>query len=170
MAAIEHPAFVRIHVLEEGYEELFIVSQAVVDVHLLDWVAQNKVNQKAILGVMMQIASVLAETHQVGLVHGYRQAKQFVIDAARQVCLLNRGFVSDNSLHKIDSIEQIDDDGGIAYLAPERFANVATASASDVYALVTSFAHLRDLALVAALVSSDAEHWPSRVEIAPVLR
>ncbi len=179
-AALKHPAFAKIHALEESAEDLFVIGEAMIGTPLIDWLGQNQGDHKAILNLVMQIATALAEAHQLGLVHGDIQAKQFLIDASRQVRILNCGFAGGRSSTALSSIDQIDSSGGLAYFAPERFADSTATPASDVYALGTllyqmlngslPFAQLQGLAMVAAMVQADAEKWPCRAEVSPALR
>ncbi len=180
VAALKHPAFVKIHAVEAFEEQIFIVGEAVKGTALLDWIENCQADLKSILNITIQIASALSEAHHAGLVLGNLQGHQFVLDASLQVRILNFGFFRGSSVLSLSSTEYVDGLSGLAYCAPERFTNHMATPASDVYALGTllyqmlnrqlPFSHLQGLAMVAALVQADAEQWTWQTEHPPALR
>lgn len=176
-ASLKHAAFAKIHALEEVGDSLLIVTEAVNGMALKQWMQSHAGVEKKSLDHITHIAAALAEAHQLGLVHGDIQASQFIVDQSGKIRILNCGFVSSNASYMLGSLDQIDARGGIAYLAPERFANAPASPAADVYALgcvlyemqngSLPFAHLQGLAMVAALVQSDPEQWPWKASLSP---
>lgn len=176
-ASLKHAAFAKIHALEEAGDSLLIVTEAVNGMALKQWMQSHAGVEKKSLDHIAHIAAALAEAHQLGLVHGDIQASQFIVDQSGKIRILNCGFVSSNASYMLGSLDQIDARGGIAYLAPERFANAPASPAADVYALgcllyemqngSLPFAHLQGLAMVAALVQSDPEQWPWKASLSP---
>lgn len=176
-ASLKHAAFAKIHALEEAGDSLLIVTEAVNGMALKQWMQSHAGGEKKSLDHITHIAAALAEAHQLGLVHGDIQASQFIVDQSGKIRILNCGFVSSNASYMLGSLDQIDARGGIAYLAPERFANAPASPAADVYALgcvlyemqngSLPFAQLQGLAMVAALVQSDPEQWPWKASLSP---
>lgn len=176
-ASLKHAAFAKIHALEEVADSLLIVTEAVNGMTLKQWIQSHVGIEKKSLDHIAHIAAALTEAHQLGLVHGDIQASQFIVDQSGKIRILNCGFVSSNASYMLGSLDQIDASGGIAYLAPERFANAPASPAADVYALgcvlyemqngSLPFAHLQGLAMVAALVQSDPEQWPWKASLSP---
>lgn len=176
-ASLKHAAFAKIHALEEAGDSLLIVTEAVNGMALKQWMQSHAGVEKKSLDHIAHIAAALAEAHQLGLVHGDIQASQFIVDQSGKIRILNCGFVSSNASYMLGSLDQINARGGIAYLAPERFANAPASPAADVYALgcllyemqngSLPFAHLQGLAMVAALVQSDPEQWPWKASLSP---
>ncbi|MBI3712341.1 MAG: protein kinase [Burkholderiales bacterium] len=179
-ASLKHAAFAKIHALEEAGDSLLIVTEAVNGTSLAQWIASHASVEKRSLDHIAQVAAALSEAHQAGLVHGDIQASQFIVDQSGKIRILNCGFVSSSASYMLGSLEQIDARGGIAYLAPERFANAPASPAADVYALgcllyemlngSLPFAHLQGLAMVASLVQSDPEQWPWNAKLTPPVR
>lgn len=179
-ASLKHAAFAKIHALEEAGDSLLIVTEAVNGTSLAQWIASHAGVEKRSLDHIAQVAAALSEAHQAGLVHGDIQASQFIVDQSGKIRILNCGFVSSSASYMLGSLEQIDARGGIAYLAPERFANAPASPAADVYALgclwyemlngSLPFAHLQGLAMVASLVQSDPEQWPWNAKLTPPVR
>lgn len=179
-ASLKHAAFAKIHALEEAGDSLLIVTEAVNGTSLAQWIASHAGVEKRSLDHIAQVAAALFEAHQVGLVHGDIQASQFIVDQSGKIRILNCGFVSSSASYMLGSLDQIDALGGIAYLAPERFANAPASPAADVYALgcllyemlngSLPFAHLQGLAMVASLVQSDPEQWPWNAKLTPAVR
>lgn len=179
VASLKHAAFAKIHALETVGQHLYIVSEAIVGVPLTEWISLNRGYEKASVEFTLQIASALAEAHELGLVHGDIQAKHFMIDASRQIRIKNGGFIKGVSPYSLRALDQTEMSEGIAYFAPERFANATATPASDVYALGALFylmlngslpyAHLQGLAMVAALVQADAAQWTFHANISDAL-
>lgn len=179
-AALTHSAFVKIHALEEFEQAIFIVMELVKGVTLLDWIENHRGQENSALIHIRQIASALQEAQVAGLIHGDLQPANLMVDAAGKIRILNLGFAAHYDPHSVKNVAEIDSQGSIAYLAPERFSEQAASSASDVFALgtilyqmllgVTPFSNLRGLALVAAQAQTSSEQWAWPASVSFALR
>lgn len=169
-AALTHSAFVKIHALEEYEHGIYIVMELVKGITLREWMQAHQGQENHALIHIRQIAMALQDAHAAGLIHGDLQPAHFMVDASGKIRILNLGFTAHYDPHAVKNVADIDPQGSIAYLAPERFSEQAASAASDVFALgtilyqillgTTPFSNLRGLALVAAQAQTSSEQWP----------
>lgn len=168
-AALTHSAFVKIHALEEYEHGIYIVMELVKGITLREWMQAHQGQENHALIHIRQIAIALQDAHAAGLIHGDLQPAHFMVDASGKIRILNLGFTAHYDPHAVKNVAEIDPQGSIAYLAPERFSEQAASAASDVFALgtilyqmllgTTPFNNLRGLALVAAQAQTSSEQW-----------
>lgn len=169
-AALTHSAFVKIHALEEHENGIYIVMELVKGVTLLEWMQDHQGRENQALIHIKQTAMALEEAQAAGLIHGDLQPSNFMVDTVGKIRILNLGFAAHYNPHAVKSVVEIDPQGSISYLAPERFSEHSASAASDVFALgtilyqllvgATPFNSLRGLALVAAQAQTSSEQWP----------
>lgn len=175
-ASLQHAAFIKIHAIEDDDEGHSIVMELAHGTPLKDWIKLNlnkenpENNEARALGIAAQIAEALQEAHAIGLIHGDLKPAKLLIDSTGKIRILDTGLASNNNPNEVATVGQIDPEGSIAYMAPERFANPVASAASDIYALgtmlyeiltgSTPYAQLHGLALIAAQVQSTSEQWP----------
>lgn len=178
VAALTHPAFVKIHALEEVDRSIYIVMEMVQGQALSQWISENQGRENLALIHTKQIAAALEEAQEAGLVHGDLQPSNLMVDATGKIRILNLGFATYFDPQAVKNFADIDPHGSIAYLAPERFVEHAASVASDVFAVgtilyqmlngATPFVHLRGLSLVAVQAQTRSEQWtwPSSISSA----
>ncbi len=180
VAALSHSAFAKIHALEEVDSSIYIVMEAVQGKCFADWIKDHQGQENLALVHVKQIAAALHEAHQSGLIHGDLKPANLMVDVAGRARILNLGFAAYFDPHAVKNVAEIDPCGSIAYLAPERFVDLAPTSASDVFALGTilyqslighaPFSHLSGLSLVAAQAQSVSGQWDWPDKISEDLR
>jgi serine/threonine-protein kinase len=172
-ASLNHPAFVKIHSIEDDVEQPAIVMELVPGLTLKAWMVQQrdegKVNQALVLDVIGQIAEAMQEAHASGLVHGDLKPSNFIVEPSGKVRILDFGLAVKADLQVTTSMSQADPQGTIAYMAPERLTGHAPTVQGDIYALgvilfemmngARPFVSLSGLALAAALVQSSSDQW-----------
>lgn len=168
VAGLQHPAFARIHNVEEVDENIFVVMEAVTGLPLTQLEAVTA-NEALLAKYLFEVASAFQEAHALGLVHGDLKAENLVLDASGHIRILNFSLAPGTASNIFGSETQIDPFGSLIYTAPERFSQAVPLAASDLYALgviwyryfsqCLPFAGLHGLALVAAKLQSSSAQW-----------
>lgn len=70
VAALQHPAFSRIHALEEFDRYFILITEAIQGKSLLDLVQRSALDTELALKYVRHLATALHEAHAVGLIHG----------------------------------------------------------------------------------------------------
>jgi len=187
-ASLRHPAFVKVHAVEEDGAGQFIVMELVHGRTLKEILQAESVALPAALDWVGQVAEAMRDAHTSGLVHGDIKPSNLMIDENGRVRILDFGLALRQdalatetvSLGEVAATGQTDPQGTIAYMAPERLQGATPDPRADVYALGVilyelvcgkrPFATLHGLALAAALVQTSSDGWdyPDRLE-APVI-
>jgi serine/threonine-protein kinase len=176
-ASLRHPAFVKIHAIEEYDHGQFIVMELVHGRTLKQIVHNGAVALPTALDWIGQVAAAMREAHGSGLVHGDIKPSNLMIEDDGRVRILDFGLALRQdalatealSLGPTGSAAQLDPQGTIAYMAPERLQGATPDPRADVYALGVvlyelacgkrPFAMLRGLGLAAALVQTSSDGW-----------
>jgi serine/threonine protein kinase/Flp pilus assembly protein TadD len=168
-ASLNHPAFVKIHAIEEEGDHLYIVMEMVQGTSLHSWIQEHHGKERQVLGHILQLATAMQEAHALGLAHGDIKPANLIIDRVGKVRILNFGLVGHQERNTNEVPDLSDPNSSIAYMAPERFSNNSPTAAGDVFALgivwyemlrgALPHAGLSGLALVAAQVQIASEQW-----------
>jgi eukaryotic-like serine/threonine-protein kinase len=176
-ASLRHPAFVRVHAVEDDGTGQFIVMELVHGRTLKQILQEGTAPVSTALGWVSQIAEAMRDAHASGLVHGDIKPSNLMVDDDGRVRILDFGLALRHdalatetvSLGTTASTGQTDPQGTIAYMAPERLQGATPDPRADVYALgvilyelvcgTRPFATLHGLALAAALVQTSSDGW-----------
>lgn len=178
-ASLNHPAFVKIHALEDGDNSQAIVMELVKGETLKQVIANKKPDLLQALSIIRQLAEAMQQAHDIGLTHGDLKPSNIMLEPAGVIRILDFGLASKADAQATTSMLQQDPQGTIAYMAPERLLGAPLAPSIDVYALGVifyellngqrPFADLSGLALAAALVQSSSDQWNYSAELSPPL-
>jgi serine/threonine-protein kinase len=183
-ASLRHPAFVKVHAVEDDDSGQFIVMELVHGRTLKQLLQDAPVPLATALDWVGQVADAMRDAHASGLVHGDIKPSNLMVDDDGRVRILDFGLALRHdalatetvSLGSSASAEQADPQGTIAYMAPERLQGATPDPRADVYALgvilyelacgTRPFATLHGLALAAALVQTSSDGWdyPDRLD------
>lgn len=176
-ASLRHPAFVKVHAIEDDDRGQFIVMELVRGRTLKQILREGPVPLPTALDWIGQVAEAMREAHASGLVHGDIKPSNLMIEDDGRVRILDFGLALRHdtlateviSLGSTAPVAQIDPQGTIAYMAPERLQGATPDPRADVYALGVvlyeldcgkrPFATLHGLALAAALVQTTSDSW-----------
>lgn len=176
-ASLRHPAFVKVHAIEDNAGGQFIVMELVHGRTLKQILQDGKVLVTTALGWIGQAAEAMRDAHASGLVHGDIKPSNLMVEGDGRIRILDFGLALRQdtlatetvSLGSTASSSQADPQGTIAYMAPERLQGAAPDPRADVYALgvvlyelacgTRPFATLHGLALAAALVQTSSDSW-----------
>jgi len=168
-ASLEHPAFVKIHAIEEDGSGHAIVMELISGITLRALVARGPVDPATVFDLAGQAAAAMAAAHARGLVHGDLKPSNLMVDEAGRLRILDLGLAFHDDPQATTSVMQLEQQGTIAYMAPECLLGQAPNRRSDVYALGVvcyemlcgerPFAHLSGLALAAAQMQSSSASW-----------
>jgi serine/threonine-protein kinase len=169
-ASLQHAAFVKIHALEQTAESRAIVMELVSGRTLRQMLESQSLDQTQVLDMVCQIAQAMQEAHAAGLTHGDLKPSNLMQEPGGAVRILDFGLATQNDSEATASLVQTDPQGTIAYMAPEILTGASLRPAADIYALGVilyelltgsrPFANLTGLALAAALIQSNSDHWP----------
>lgn len=178
-ASLKHPAFVRIHAIEEEAAGPFIVMELVDGITLQKLAAQGQMDEAKALDIVYQVAQAMDEAHGSGLVHADLKPSNLMVEPQGAVRILDFGLAAHADMQATTSMAQLDPQGTIAYMAPERMLGQTPARAADIYALgvilyelvngARPFASLSGLALAAAQMQSSSGQWPFAEHVRPEL-
>lgn len=182
-ASLQHAAFVKIHAIEEDGDSQSIVMELVPGITLKEWVqtqcGRQLQDQLAALELVRQIAEAMQEAHASGLIHGDLKPSNLIIEPSGKVRILDFGLASKTDPQATSSLNQLDPQGTIAYMAPERLLGAQPAPQSDIYALgailyelltgARPYAALSGLALAAVHMQSSSDSWNYPDTISPAL-
>lgn len=169
-ASLRHPAFVKIHALEDDDHSQSIVMELVEGQTLKQLISQQALPVLEVLEIVRQIAQAMQQAHAAGLVHGDLKPSNLMREPNGAVRILDFGLAAQADPQATTSMQQLDPQGTLAYMAPERLCGAALAPASDIYALGVVLyelcsgqrphATLSGMALAAAQVHSSSDQWP----------
>jgi tetratricopeptide (TPR) repeat protein len=169
-ASLEHPAFVKVHAVEDDQDGYALVMERVHGVTLRELIARGPVPLDTALDLIVQAASAMQAAHALTLVHGDLKPSNLMIDEGGALRILDLGLAFHDDAQGTTSVLQLDQQGTIAYLAPERLLGTAPGLRADVYALGVvlyemiggqrPFPALSGLALAAAQMQSSSAQWP----------
>jgi serine/threonine-protein kinase len=176
-ASLRHPAFVKVHAVEDNATGQFIVMELVHGRTLKQILQDGAAPVATALGWVGQVAEAMRDAHASGLVHGDIKPSNIMVEDDGRVRILDFGLALRQdtlatetvSLGSTASVSQTDPQGTIAYMAPERLQGATPDPRADVYALGVilyelacgkrPFATLHGLALAAALVQTSSDGW-----------
>lgn len=176
-ASLRHPAFVKVHAVEDDASGQFIVMELVHGRTLKQILQAGPVPLATALDRVGQVADAMRDAHASGLVHGDIKPSNLMVEDDGRVRILDFGLALRHdalatetvSLGTTTSADQADPQGTIAYMAPERLQGATPDPRADVYALGVilyelacgnrPFAGLHGLALAAALVQTSSDGW-----------
>jgi len=176
-ASLSHPAFVKVHAIEDDGISQFIVMELVHGRTLTQILREGAVTLATALDWAGQVAEALRDAHASGLVHGDIKPSNLMVEPDGRVRILDFGLALRQdalatetvSLGEVAAMGQTDPQGTIAYMAPERLQGATPDPRADVYALGVilyelvcgkrPFATLHGLALAAALVQTSSDGW-----------
>ncbi len=179
-ASLHHPAFVKIHALENTSDGQAIVMELVPGRTLRQILESNAPGISSTLEIVRQVAQAMDEAHRAGLIHGDLKPSNLMQEPSGAVRILDFGLATQADRDATTSIVQADPQGTIAYMAPEVLTGASLSATSDIYALGVilyellmgkrPFAQLSGLALAAAVIQSNSDQWPWSDELPLVLR
>jgi serine/threonine-protein kinase len=176
-ASLRHPAFVKVHAVEDDENGQFIIMELVHGRTLKNILQDAPVALPTALDWASQVADAMRAAHLSGLVHGDIKPSNLMVEDDGRVRILDFGLALRHdtlatetvSLGSTASADQADPQGTIAYMAPERLQGATPDPRADVYALgvilyelacgTRPFASLHGLALAAALVQTSSDGW-----------
>lgn len=187
-ASLNHPAFVKIHALEDDDNSQAIVmelikgetlKQIIVNQFHTTQSGADRFGASQALNIIRQIAEAMQQAHDLGLTHGDLKPSNIMLEPSGAIRILDFGLASKADAQATTSMLQQDPQGTIAYMAPERLLGAPLAPQIDIYALGVifyellnsqrPFAELNGLALAAALVQSSSDQWNYLHELSPQL-
>ncbi|WP_296945823.1 serine/threonine-protein kinase [uncultured Massilia sp.] len=168
-ASLRHPAFVKVHAVEDVGSSQFIVMELVPGRTLKQVLADGKPDVDAALDWVRQVALAMRDAHASGLVHGDLKPSNVMIEPDGKVRILDFGLALRQDALATTTVTQSEPCGTIAYMAPERLLGGLPDERGDVYALGVMlyevlvgrrpFSTLNGLALAAAHVQSSSDSW-----------
>lgn len=171
-ASLKHPAFVQIFAIEEEDNSQSIVMELVPGLtlkQLLQQHPQQPLPEQEALRIISQVTEAMQEAHASKLIHGDLKPSNLMVEPNGKVRILDFGLASKTDAQATTSMSQLDPQGTIAYMAPERMMGNPASAQSDIYALGVilyetltgqrPFANATGLALAAALMQSNSDTW-----------
>jgi serine/threonine-protein kinase len=170
-ASLHHPAFAQIYSIEQDDEGWAIVMELIAG---QTWrqLAQDKehpLDLPTVLGWMGQLAVAMEAAHESGLIHGDLKPSNLMLDPAGKVRILDLGLAFHDDAQATTSVMQLEQQGTIAYMAPEVLLGAAPGRQSDIYAMgvilfelatgARPFGNMSGLALAAAQMQSSSNDW-----------
>ncbi|MFZ6778016.1 protein kinase domain-containing protein [Undibacterium sp. Ji83W] len=181
-ASLKHPAFVKIFAIEDEDNSQSIVMELVPGLtlkQLLQQHPQQPLPEQQAINIISQVAEAMQEAHASGLIHGDLKPSNLMVEPGGKVRILDFGLASQTDAQATTSMSQLDPQGTIAYMAPERMMGNPANAQSDIYALGVilyetltgqrPFANASGLALAAALMQSNSDTWEFPVGCKPEL-
>lgn len=176
-ASLRHPAFVKVHAVEEDGAGQFIVMELMHGRTLKQILQEKSAELTVAFDWIGQVADAMRDAHASGLVHGDIKPSNLMVEPDGRVRILDFGLALRQdalatetvSLGEVAASGHTDPQGTIAYMAPERLQGATPDPRADVYALGVilyelvcgkrPFASLHGLALAAALVQTSSDGW-----------
>jgi serine/threonine-protein kinase len=168
-ASLRHSAFVKIFSVEGGPLAPSIVMELIDGSSLAQKIAEQPMPADTALDVVRQVAEAMREAHSGHLIHGDIKPSNLMLDASGKVRILDFGLATYLDPLATQSVSADDQQGTIAYLAPERLLGKGPSVRSDIYALGAvlyelltgerPFSQLRGLGLAAAHIQSSSAAW-----------
>ncbi|GGX13850.1 tetratricopeptide repeat protein [Undibacterium macrobrachii] len=107
VAALQHPAFSRIHALEEFDRYFILITEAIQGKSLVDLVQRSALDTELALKYVRHLATALHEAHAVGLVHGNLHNANLVQDNLGMLRMSSIEFVLHQSIDlRIDGLPE----------------------------------------------------------------
>jgi serine/threonine protein kinase/predicted Zn-dependent protease len=169
-ASLQHPAFVKVHALEQAEQSQAIVMELVPGRTLRQLMETEPPSLPQVLELIRQIAQAMQEAHAAGLIHGDLKPSNLMLEPSGVVRILDFGLATQADRDATTSLVQSDPQGTIAYMAPEILTGSSLHPSSDIYALGVifyelltgerPFSKLSGLPLAAALMQSNSDQWP----------
>jgi len=132
-ASCSHPAFVKIHAIEDDGVSQSIVMELVLGQTLERVLAGTTVARADALSWACQIADAMDDAHQNGLVHGDLKPSNLMLEPSGTIRILDFGLA-----HQLDALAPTlpsPVQGTVAYMAPERILGAPPSPHADIYAL-----------------------------------
>jgi serine/threonine-protein kinase len=178
-ASLQHAAFVKIYALEDDHDSQSIVMELVHGQTLKQLLADAPPDARQALDIVLQVAQAMQAAHDADLVHGDLKPSNLMLEPSGAVRILDFGLAARGDATSTTSLLQIDPQGTIAYMAPERLLGAPLQRQSDIYALgvmlyemltgARPFANLSGLALAAVHMQSSSDSWPYPETVRPAL-
>jgi eukaryotic-like serine/threonine-protein kinase len=169
-AGLRHPAFVKIHTIEEENDDQSIVMEFIDGPTLRQLIDRGHVQSGDVIGIVAQLAQAMQTAHEMQLVHGDLKPANIIVEQSGMVRILDFGMAIMTDTYTSQSSMHLMPQGTIAYMAPERLRGSPPSISADIYALgvvlyelscgARPFATLHGLALAAAQVQSSSQQWP----------
>jgi eukaryotic-like serine/threonine-protein kinase len=168
-ASLHHPAFVKVHAIEETDDGQFIVMELIPGRTLKQVLAGGKPALADALVWTRQVAEAMQDAHASGLVHGDLKPSNLMLEPGGKVRILDFGLALRQDMLATTTVTQSEPQGTIAYMAPERLLGALPDACGDIYSLgtmlyemavgVRPFSTLNGLALAAAHIQSSSDSW-----------
>lgn len=178
-AALRHPAFVKVHAIEDDGDTQSIVMELVPGQTLKQVLAAGPVARQDALEWTRQIAEAMREAHDAGLAHGDLKPSNLMLEPGGKIRVLDFGLAQSLDVLATAALPSGALQGTIAYMAPERMLGAPLGPQADVYALglilyemvagARPFAALDGLALAAAQVQTSSDGWSYPPDASPQL-
>jgi serine/threonine-protein kinase len=180
-ASLRHPAFVKVHAIEDDGQTQSIVMELVPGATLKQVLASapGPVALADALAWTRQVAAAMRDAHACGLVHGDVKPSNVMIEPGGTLRILDFGLAHQFDVLATAPLAPAALQGTIAYMAPERLLGAPLAPQADVYALglvlyelvcgARPFAALDGLALAAAQVQNSSDGWYYPADAPPAL-
>ncbi|MFK3737812.1 protein kinase domain-containing protein [Massilia sp. TN1-12] len=177
-ASLHHPAFVKIHAIEETANGQFIVMELIRGRTLKQVLVDGTPALADALDWTRQLSEAMQDAHASGLVHGDLKPSNIMIEPGGTVRILDFGLALREDMLATTTITQTEPQGTIAYMAPERLLGALPDARGDIYSLGAMlyemaaggrpFSLLNGLALAAAHVQSSSDSWdyPNQLDTA----
>lgn len=169
-ASLQHPAFAQIFSIEDDEQGQAIVMELIAGHTWRRLAVENPPDLATTLGWMAQLAEAMHAAHESGLTHGDLKPSNLMLDPAGKVRILDLGLAFHDDAQATTSVIQLEQQGTIAYMAPEVLLGATAGRQTDIYAMgvilyelatgARPFANLNGLALAAALMQSSSADWP----------
>jgi eukaryotic-like serine/threonine-protein kinase len=180
-AGLKHPAFVKIHALEQGADNSqSIVMELVEGQTVKQLLASGRLTEAVAVDVVLQIAQAMQAAHAAGMTHGDLKPSNLMQEPSGQIRILDFGLARQSDAVATTSMLPLDPQGTLAYMAPERLLGAPLSPLCDIYALgvilyellsgVRPLGDLGGLALAAAQVQVSSGQWPWPGSISPQLK
>lgn len=168
-ASLQHPAFAQIFSIEEDKQSQAIVMELIEGQTWRQLIKGNPPDLATALGWMAQLAEAMQAAHDSGLTHGDLKPSNLMLDPAGKVRILDLGLAFHDDAQTTTSVIQLEQQGTIAYMAPEVLLGAMPGRQTDIYAMgvilfelatgARPFASMSGLALAAALMQSTSTDW-----------
>lgn len=180
-ASLDHPAFVKIYAIEDEEDPPSIVMELIRGKTLRKILHEGPMSEPDARDMLMQLSAAMQVAHASGLVHGDLKPSNIMLDDSGRYRILDFGLALVNDTEVTTSTNQLDPQGTIAYMAPERLMGGALTASADIYALGVifyealtghrPFPERNGLALAAALMQTSSDGWNYPAEISrPLVR